>query len=65
MNIDLTGFVDAHINNELLKHKDIAPLVNLLNKYGIKGTKAMEFLMELNVVGNAMGGHNAVDNTDG
>lgn len=64
-NFDFTGIVDAYLNAELLKNKEAAPLTTLLNKYGIKGTKAMEFMLELVAIFGEGENHNAVDNTNG
>ena len=64
-NFDFTGIIDAMMNAELLKNKEAAPLTILLNKYGIRGIKAMEFLLELVAIFGEKENNNAVDNTNG
>lgn len=64
MNVDYTDMVDEMLNLSLLKHKEAAPIVKLLNKYGIKGARAISFIMEMNEIGKEMGQNNEVDNTN-
>lgn len=64
MNVNFTGIIDAMINAELLKNEEAAPLIKLLNKYGIRGTKAMEFALELIAIFGEKENGNAVDSTN-
>lgn len=65
MSVNFSGIVDEMLNMNMLKNKDTAPFVALLNKYGIRGVKAMEFILEFGEVAKEMGNNNAVDNTNG
>ena len=52
MNID----PDMLMNAMMLKEDGLEPVVTVLNKYGIYGTKVMTFLMELFVACEQIGG---------
>lgn len=47
---------DMMMNAMMLNEKSMAPIITVLNNYGIFGTKAMTFLMELGVACSQLGG---------
>ena len=48
-NIDFKAILNAKLNGELLKEKEIAPVIKVCNKYGIHGMDAVAFLTELGI----------------
>lgn len=58
MEFDLTTILGLYINNKMLKDKRSVPMVKLLNKYGIYGIKAANFMLELVEVLKEMGENN-------
>lgn len=47
---DFKKIINEKINSEMMKEKESAPIVKLLNKYGIYGVDAMAFIMEMGEV---------------
>lgn len=48
--IDYGNLMEVMFNAEMLKNKEFAPVLKVLNKYGLFGTKAMSFLSEFSEV---------------
>lgn len=44
---DFKKIINEKINSEMMKEKEAAPIVKVLNKHGIYGVDAMAFIMEL------------------
>lgn len=44
---DFKGILDKKIESEMLKNKQVRPLVKLAQKYGIKGMQIMSFIADL------------------
>lgn len=44
---DMKTFLDARLENEMLKNESAKPIVLLLKKHGIVGMQAIDFVAEL------------------
>ena len=47
LNFDFNAIMQQYYNKVLKDNKELTPLIDLLNKYGIYGTKVLEFIPEL------------------
>ena len=45
--LDFKALINTMANEELLKQKEVAPVVKVCNKYGIFGTDFVQFIIEL------------------
>lgn len=48
------GFLKLLCNNRLLQEKNIAPLIKVMNKYGISGLDCITFLTDIAIAAQEM-----------
>ena len=56
---DMSAILDAKLNAELSKDKEIRPVLAVLKKYGIQGWTALSFLRDMAVALNSINGADA------